>query len=175
VCVQAVPLKKFFSMFCEARESLQIGDPLDEETTLGPSHRKPPLLSLLRQVNDAVAHGAKLPTGGKRVDRKRSFIFTQPTFAMAIASSSFLVNSKPPRFPTHDPNYRMIRRGPSRFLHYYFYIRDPVIGPLAMCIGACWKNSTTAITSYGSTARNWWAPRTRNSVPFCGSKSASTG
>jgi hypothetical protein len=38
-------------------------------------------------------------------------------------------------FPTEDPNYRIIRRVRSRYLHYYFYLRDPVIGPLAMCIG----------------------------------------
>jgi hypothetical protein len=43
--------------------------------------------------------------------------------------------SKMPKFPTDDPNYRIIRRVPSRYLHYYFYIRDPVIGPLAMCVG----------------------------------------
>src|SRR3954471_15563635 len=44
-------------------------------------------------------------------------------------------NSRMPKFPTEDPDYRIIRRVPSRFLHYYFYIRDPVIGPLAMCVG----------------------------------------
>src|SRR6202165_1561224 len=37
-----------------------------------------------------------------------------------------------PKYPTDDPYYRIIRRVPSRYLHYYFYIRDPVIGPLAM-------------------------------------------
>ena len=30
--------------------------------------------------------------------------------------------------PTEDPDSRIIRRVPSRYLHYYFYIRDPVIG-----------------------------------------------
>ena len=44
-------------------------------------------------------------------------------------------SSKMPRFPTDDPDYRIIRRVPSRYLHYYFYIRDPVIGPLSICIG----------------------------------------
>ena len=51
--------------------------------------------------------------------------------------------SKMPRFPTDDPDYRIIRRGPSRFLHYYFYIRDPVIGPLAMCVGTYLPFQTT--------------------------------
>jgi len=48
-----------------------------------------------------------------------------------------------PRYPTDDPDYRIIRRVPSRFLHYYFYIRDPVIGPLAMCVGTYLPFQTT--------------------------------
>src|ERR1700722_6856014 len=51
--------------------------------------------------------------------------------------------SKMPQFPTDDPDYRIIRRVPSRFLHYYFYIRDPVIGPLAMCISTYLPFQTT--------------------------------
>ena len=51
--------------------------------------------------------------------------------------------SKPPRYPTDDPNYRIIRRVPSRYLHYYFYIRDPVMGALAMCVGTYLPFQTT--------------------------------
>jgi hypothetical protein len=51
--------------------------------------------------------------------------------------------SRMPQFPTDDPDYRIIRRGPSRYLHYYFYIRDPVIGPLSMCIGTYLPFQTT--------------------------------
>jgi len=51
--------------------------------------------------------------------------------------------SKMPKFPTDDPNYRIIRRVPSRFLHYYFYILDPVIGPLAMCVATYLPFQTT--------------------------------
>jgi len=51
--------------------------------------------------------------------------------------------SKMPKFPTEDPNYRIIRRVPSRYLHYYFYVRDPVIGPLAMCVGTYLPFQTT--------------------------------
>ena len=40
--------------------------------------------------------------------------------------------SLPPKYPTDDPDYRIIRSRRSRHLHYYFYIRDPVLGPLAM-------------------------------------------
>src|SRR5258708_39765824 len=51
--------------------------------------------------------------------------------------------SRMPKFATDDPNYRIIRRAPARFLHYYFYIRDPVIGPLSMCIGTYLPFQTT--------------------------------
>lgn len=51
--------------------------------------------------------------------------------------------SQMPRFPTDDPNYRIIQRVRSRFLHYYFYLRDPVIGPLAMCVGTYLPFQTT--------------------------------
>jgi hypothetical protein len=51
--------------------------------------------------------------------------------------------SKRPKYPTDDPDYRIIRRVPSRYLHYYFYIRDPVIGPLAMCVGTYLPFQTT--------------------------------
>src|SRR5258708_17502153 len=51
--------------------------------------------------------------------------------------------SKMPQYPTDDPDYRIIRRVPSRYLHYYFYIRDPVIGPVAMCVGTYLPFQTT--------------------------------
>jgi len=61
-----------------------------------------------------------------------------PSMEMGSAFSS-----KMPEFPTDDPNYRIIRRVPSRYLHYYFYLRDPVIGPLAMCVGTYLPFQTT--------------------------------
>ena len=51
-------------------------------------------------------------------------------FASMEMGSTF--RSQLPKYPTDDPNYRIIRRVPSRYLHYYSYIRDPVIGPLAV-------------------------------------------
>jgi hypothetical protein len=51
--------------------------------------------------------------------------------------------SRMPTYPTDDPNYRIIRRVPSRYLHYYFYIRDAVLGPLSMCVGTYLPFQTT--------------------------------
>jgi len=41
----------------------------------------------------------------------------------------------PPKYPTADPNYRLIYSDWRQFMHLYFYIRDEVLGPMAMCVG----------------------------------------
>lgn len=48
-----------------------------------------------------------------------------------------------PKYPTDDPDYRIIQRRPMRFLHYYFYIRDPVLGPMCMCVATYLPFPTT--------------------------------
>src|SRR6266511_2127047 len=52
-------------------------------------------------------------------------------------------NSKMPKYPTYRSDYRIIRRVPSRYLHYYFYIRDPGIAEIAMCGGMYLHSQTT--------------------------------
>jgi hypothetical protein len=44
--------------------------------------------------------------------------------------------SSAPRFPVKDPDYRIIGRQRCRYTHYYFYIRDEVLGPISMCVGS---------------------------------------
>jgi hypothetical protein len=41
-----------------------------------------------------------------------------------------------PKYPTADPDYRIVAKQRSRYTHYYFYIRDPVLGPLALCVAS---------------------------------------
>lgn len=64
----------FFEKFQAAMESLKPGDPMDASTTLGPLSTEPALTDLLKQVERAVEHGAKLVTGGKRIDRPGWFM-----------------------------------------------------------------------------------------------------
>src|SRR3982751_221140 len=44
--------------------------------------------------------------------------------------------SSAPKFQTADPDYRIIGRQRCRYTHYYFYIRDEVLGPMSMCVGS---------------------------------------
>jgi len=67
---------KFLEKFKAALEALKPGDPMDEKTTHGPLSTEAALLQLLKQVEVAVAHGAKVVMGGKRIDRPGSFMQT---------------------------------------------------------------------------------------------------
>ncbi len=48
-----------------------------------------------------------------------------------------------PKYPTKDPNYRILARQRSRFTHYYFYIRDETLGPLVMRVASFLPFQTT--------------------------------
>src|ERR1700738_308494 len=41
-----------------------------------------------------------------------------------------------PKYPTQDPNYRILAHQRSRFTHYYFYIRDEVLGPIILRVAS---------------------------------------
>jgi hypothetical protein len=48
-----------------------------------------------------------------------------PTFRISV-----------PKYPTQDPNHRILAHQRSRFTHYYFYLRDEVLGPIAMRVAS---------------------------------------
>ena len=68
---------KFLDKFKTALSALKPGDPMDDKTTLGPLSTESALVGLLKQVESAVAHGAKVVLGGKRIDRAGAFM--EPT------------------------------------------------------------------------------------------------
>ena len=41
-----------------------------------------------------------------------------------------------PKYPTADPNYRILAHQRSRFTHYYFYVRDEVLGPIILRVAS---------------------------------------
>src|SRR5262252_3660806 len=69
----------------------------------------------------------------RRAERKNAygvyFIFKSmevgPTFRISM-----------PKYPAKDPNYRIIAHQRSRFTHYYFYVRDEVLGPIVILVGS---------------------------------------
>ena len=59
----------FLERFVDAMAHLTVGDPLDDVTEVGPMARFDLVETLSAQVNDAVAHGARLLTGGAPLPR----------------------------------------------------------------------------------------------------------
>ncbi|HMU29151.1 MAG TPA: NAD-dependent succinate-semialdehyde dehydrogenase [Nitrospira sp.] len=87
---------RFLEKFKSALSALTPGNPMDKATTLGPLSTEGALVNLLKQVDQAVAHGADLVLGGKRMDRPGAFM--EPTI---------LTNIKP-----DNPAYREEFFGP---------------------------------------------------------------
>jgi succinate-semialdehyde dehydrogenase/glutarate-semialdehyde dehydrogenase/succinyl-CoA reductase len=82
--------KEFTEQFVQKTEKLKVGDPLADDTDLGPLVNSKSLENMEGIVNRSVKEGAELITGGERVkDRKGYFyrptIITNVTPAMEIA------------------------------------------------------------------------------------------
>jgi hypothetical protein len=48
-----------------------------------------------------------------------------------------------PKFPTQDPNHRILAHQRSRFTHYYFYVREEVLGPMVIRVASFFPFQTT--------------------------------
>ena len=72
----------FTQAFVGAMQNAPMGDPKDPSTLLGPLASRDGLEGLSRQVEEAVAHGAKVLTGGKRA--KRTGLFYEPTVLAGV-------------------------------------------------------------------------------------------
>jgi succinate-semialdehyde dehydrogenase/glutarate-semialdehyde dehydrogenase len=66
--------------------AIEIGDPTDESTLLGPLVSERALQGLLKQIEDAQAAGARIVHGGKRVDRPGFYL--EPTILTDIAEDN---------------------------------------------------------------------------------------
>jgi len=69
--------QKFLDRFVEKMRSLRIGDPLEDETEIGPLATENILRGVDQQVQKSIAAGAKLLTGGNQI--KRPGFFYEPT------------------------------------------------------------------------------------------------
>ncbi|MGI8480821.1 MAG: aldehyde dehydrogenase family protein, partial [Chthoniobacterales bacterium] len=77
---------RFVAEFVKRMQSLKIGDPFDPTTELGPLATEAILCGVDKQVQDSIAAGAKLLTGGKRIER--TGFFYEPTVLADIPKDS---------------------------------------------------------------------------------------
>ena len=76
----------FSRRFVEIVNNLRVGDPMDESTEIGPLATPQILDDLAEQVEKAVASGARVLTGGHKLDRPGNFY--QPTVLDNVDSST---------------------------------------------------------------------------------------
>lgn len=77
---------EFERRFVSAMERLRVGDPMDEETQLGPLATPQALETLDDQVRRSVAAGARILTGGARLDRPGNWY--APTVLAGVTKGS---------------------------------------------------------------------------------------
>ena len=60
-----------------------------------------------------------------------------------------------PKYPSKDPHYRILAHQRSRFTHYYFYIRDEVLGPMVLLVARSFPSRPPIIsTATASSSRS---------------------
>lgn len=77
----------------------------------------------------------------KAMERKEQF---GVYFILKSMEQGATFRSVTPKYPSEDPNYRIIKRNRSRFTHYYFYIRDEVLGAMLIRVGSYLPFQTTS-------------------------------
>jgi len=82
IYVQEKVYDQYVDAFVKEVKSWKIGDPLEAGVYIGPLSRASQVAFLEGQVNDAVAKGAKVLTGGKRIDGKGYYF--EPTVLVHV-------------------------------------------------------------------------------------------
>ncbi|MFD5055750.1 NAD-dependent succinate-semialdehyde dehydrogenase [Streptomyces tendae] len=86
-------VEEFTAEFVKAAEAVAVGDGLDEGTAMGPLANERRLAAMERLTADAVARGAKVLTGGERLDRPGYYF--APTVLIEVPEDAELMSEEP--------------------------------------------------------------------------------
>lgn len=93
VYVQAGVYTRFSGMVAEATRKLKLGHGSESDTSIGPVTTPQSLVKIEGQVNDALANGAKVVVGGKRVSDKGGYFF-EPTVLIDMSKEMLLTREE---------------------------------------------------------------------------------
>jgi succinate-semialdehyde dehydrogenase / glutarate-semialdehyde dehydrogenase len=91
--VQRASYDQFVLDFVEATEALSVGDGLDPQTKVGPLANRRQLDKIEAMVADAVKHGARVLTGGKRIGNNGFFF--EPTVLVDVPLAAWIMQDEP--------------------------------------------------------------------------------
>ena len=93
VYVHRYHLQEYLERAQQALEEYRLGDPLDEDTTLGPLASRGAVEVLERQVAEAIRAGGKLLTGGTRVTGQAGNFF-RPTLLSDVPNETLVMQEE---------------------------------------------------------------------------------
>ena len=91
--VQQPVYEEFVGKFVNAAKAVKVGDGLDDKTRMGPLAHARRLDAMEAFVGDAVAKGAKVETGGRRIGNKGYFY--EPTVLTNVSREARIMNEEP--------------------------------------------------------------------------------
>lgn len=83
----------FTEGFAQAYSQLKVGDPTAEGTQMGPLANDRRIPAITAMIEDAVAKGAKLKCGGKRIGNAGNFF--EPTVITDVPTDALMMNDEP--------------------------------------------------------------------------------
>ena len=92
IFVQSGVYDRFAEKLTTAVKAMQVGDGLDQDTKIGPLIEEKAVQKVEQHVADAVARGAKVLVGGKRIDGSGSFY--APTVLTGIKSDMLVMHEE---------------------------------------------------------------------------------
>jgi succinate-semialdehyde dehydrogenase/glutarate-semialdehyde dehydrogenase len=84
---------KFVESFTKRVKAMKVGDPLDESNHMGPLIHQRRVNSVHALIEEALARGAKLMTGGKKINAAGSFY--EPTVLAEVPITARIMNEEP--------------------------------------------------------------------------------
>jgi succinate-semialdehyde dehydrogenase / glutarate-semialdehyde dehydrogenase len=91
--VQDGVFEEFTAKFVAAAEAIRVGDGVEQSTTMGPLANARRVEAMERLTADAVKHGARLRTGGRRIGNKGNFF--EPTVLSNVPTNAAVMNEEP--------------------------------------------------------------------------------
>ena len=91
--VQEAVFPAFVEKFTEAMQAAKVGNGLEDGVTMGPLANERRIPAIQAFIQDAVSHGARLKTGGKRIGNKG--YFHEPTVLTDVPLSARAMNEEP--------------------------------------------------------------------------------
>jgi succinate-semialdehyde dehydrogenase/glutarate-semialdehyde dehydrogenase len=91
--VEAPAFERFTERFTEAANAIRVGSGLEEGVTMGPLANDRRFTAMERFVDDAVARGGQIRTGGKRIGNAGHFF--APTVVTNVPDDSLIMTEEP--------------------------------------------------------------------------------